>query len=157
VQPNVVSLTAKDKSAVFEFQSLMVEWNPAERPMGALGFPPIEPRLAVLLARGVVLLANLLYGLRMQVEAFFSCAAGELIEVVPVEPSAAPLNRLDLRLVREIPDKVHRRRLCIKSRGVLVFHTESVGELHHALPNTTATAALSVPALKDGAFRVGFR
>ena len=73
----------------------------------------------MLFTRGVILLANLLNGLRMQVEAFLSGAAGQLVKVVIVEPFPAGFNGFGLHLVTEIPNKIYRSSLRKKPHGVL--------------------------------------
>jgi hypothetical protein len=100
----------------------------------------------MLLSGYVVLLANLLHRLRVQVEASLRSTFGQPIEVVPIKPLAVRFDRFHLRLVDEIPDKIHRRCLRLERSGVFVFHSESVGELHvQKLCRRSAAAALSIP------------
>jgi hypothetical protein len=93
-----------------EFQGLLIERNPAKGAANACCLAPIQPRLSVLLTRGVVLFANLLHSLRVQIESCFGGAFAQPIEVVHVEPFTTRLYRFCRRFVAKIPNEIHRRR-----------------------------------------------
>jgi hypothetical protein len=132
VQPNVVALAAKDECTIAEFQGLLIERNPAKGAANASCLAPIQPRLSVPLTRGVVLFANLVDSLRVQIASCFGGAFGQPIEVGDVEPFTTPLYRLCQGFVAKIP-KIHRRRLLLEPGAVLVLYAKSEGDLH-ALP-----------------------
>jgi hypothetical protein len=56
---------------VEEFQGLLIGRNPAKGAANTSCLAPIQPRLSVLLTRGVILFANLLHSLRVQIESCF--------------------------------------------------------------------------------------
>jgi hypothetical protein len=130
MQKNVVGLAAKSETAVAELNGLLIERNPTEGSASAFRFAPVQPRFAVALARAVLLLTDLLHGLGVQVETFLGGPGSQPRKVAVTQPFSSALNGFGLHLVAVIPDKIHRYRLRVEPRDMLVFDPISVGDLH---------------------------
>ena len=80
----------------------------------------------MLLARSVVLNANLLNSVRMQTKKLRGTGS-EFLKVNPRQPLATRLGGLHLGFVAVVPDVVHRPRLPVEFGGMLVPKTEFYG------------------------------
>jgi len=84
----------------------------------------------VLSAGLVILDADPLRRMRVQVEALLGDPGDQLIEVVAREPLAAIACRLHLGLVTVVPDEVNGLRLGVEALGVLVLDAIAIRKLH---------------------------
>ena len=130
----------------------LVEGHPSERALGRLQVrhAPAQPGLALGLAAVRVALADLLDGVRVQVE-FLAAACRELLQVLPRQPLAMPFDGLLLRLVAVVPDEGDCPRLPAQFAVCAVAQAELVGQLHFWLAMyclTTASGARPTVATK---------
>src|SRR5262249_62199382 len=101
MQPDLVALAAKDEATIAICYVASIERDPAERASGA----PAQPRLPVLSAGLVILDADPLRRMRVQVQALLGAARDQLREVVAREPLAAIACRLHLGLLAVVPEQ----------------------------------------------------
>ncbi|XVN73012.1 hypothetical protein AAEX37_00064 [Oligella sp. MSHR50489EDL] len=102
-------VASEAESIAMAFQIPALERHPAKRTLA----PVAKERAIELLARLCVLLAH---GVdRAGVDAkFLAAASGQDVQIKPGGPSLAPLERVFLRVIAEVPDEIYRPRLLVQ-------------------------------------------
>ena len=117
-------ISGKPESIAVALQITAFKRNPSERTLAAITkIWPVEllARLGVLLADGID---------RAGVDAkFLAAARSQDIQIKPSRPALAPLERVFLRVVAEIPDEVNRPRLLVQ-QAVQGLHAVAVNLNH---------------------------
>src|SRR5208283_3442697 len=84
----------------------LLERNPTEIATPAGGLAPAQPHLSALPASPRVFFRDRLYGLRVQMQPFFSSAARELRKIVSREKTSFAIELLDLQVVAVVPHEI---------------------------------------------------